>query len=40
MRRCPPAARPYTDKIRLNLTQIIRLLPGQGAQELHRDRLI
>lgn len=31
---------PYTDKIRLNLTQIIRLLPGQGAQELHRDRFI
>ena len=31
---------PYTDKIQLNLTQIIRLLPGQGAQELHRDRFI
>jgi hypothetical protein len=31
---------PYTDKIQLNLTQIIRLLPGQGAQVLHRDRFI
>jgi Phytanoyl-CoA dioxygenase (PhyH) len=32
--------KPHTDKIQLNLTQIIRLLPGQGAQELHRDRFI
>jgi ectoine hydroxylase-related dioxygenase (phytanoyl-CoA dioxygenase family) len=31
---------PHTDKIQLNLTQIIRLLPGQTAQELHRDRFI
>jgi ectoine hydroxylase-related dioxygenase (phytanoyl-CoA dioxygenase family) len=31
---------PFTDKIQLNLTQIIRLLPGQGAQMLHRDRFI
>ena len=31
---------PHADKIQLNLTQIIRLLPGQGAQELHRDRFI
>jgi ectoine hydroxylase-related dioxygenase (phytanoyl-CoA dioxygenase family) len=31
---------PHTDKIQLNLTQIIRLLPGQGAQVLHRDRFI
>ncbi len=31
---------PYTDKIQLNLTQIIRLLPGETAQELHRDRFI
>ncbi len=31
---------PYAEKIQLNLTQIIRLLPGQGAQELHRDRFI
>ncbi len=30
----------HTDKVQLNLTQIIRLLPGQGAQELHRDRFI
>ena len=32
--------KPHTDKVQLNLTQIIRLLPGQGAQELHRDRFI
>lgn len=31
---------PYTEKIQLNLTQVIRLLPGQDAQELHRDRFI
>lgn len=31
---------PYCDKVQLNLTQIIRLLPGQGEQELHRDRFI
>ncbi|HEX7036773.1 MAG TPA: phytanoyl-CoA dioxygenase family protein [Pseudomonadales bacterium] len=31
---------PYTDKIQLNLTQIIRLMPGQPAQALHRDRFI
>ncbi len=28
------------DNIQLNLTQIMRLLPGQGAQKLHRDRYI
>ena len=32
--------KPHTDKVQVNLTQIIRLLPGQGAQELHRDRFI
>jgi ectoine hydroxylase-related dioxygenase (phytanoyl-CoA dioxygenase family) len=30
----------FTDKIQLSLTQVIRLLPGQGAQALHRDRFI
>src|SRR5262245_39718774 len=28
-----------TDRILLHLTQVIRLLPGQGSQLLHRDRL-
>lgn len=31
---------PFTEKVQLNVTQIIRLLPGQGEQELHRDRFI
>ena len=31
---------PYTEKIQLNLTQVIRLLPGESAQVLHRDRFI
>ncbi len=31
---------PHTDKVQLNLSQIIRLLPGQLAQELHRDRFV
>ena len=30
---------PYTNKIQLHLTQVIDIGPGQGAQELHRDRL-
>ena len=30
----------FTDRIQLSLTQVIRLLPGQGAQALHRDRFI
>ena len=30
----------HTDKVQVNLTQVIRLLPGQGAQVLHRDRFI
>lgn len=30
---------PYCDRIQLHLTQLIRLLPGQGKQPLHRDRL-
>ncbi len=31
---------PYCDKIQLMLTQIIRLLPGQGKQVMHRDRMV
>ena len=30
---------PFTNKIQLHLSQIIRIRPGQGAQPLHRDRL-
>ncbi len=30
---------PWTNRIQLHLTQVIRILPGQGAQPLHRDRL-
>ena len=30
---------PWTNRIQLHLTQVIRLMPGQGAQPLHRDRL-
>jgi ectoine hydroxylase-related dioxygenase (phytanoyl-CoA dioxygenase family) len=30
---------PYCERYQLHLTQAIRLLPGQGAQLLHRDRL-
>ncbi len=30
---------PFTDRIQLHLTQVIRILPGQGEQPLHRDRL-
>lgn len=30
---------PYTERILLHLTQIIRIHPGEGAQTLHRDRL-
>ena len=30
---------PWTDRIQLHLTQVIRIQPGQGAQMLHRDRL-
>jgi ectoine hydroxylase-related dioxygenase (phytanoyl-CoA dioxygenase family) len=29
---------PYCHRIQLHLTQIIRLKPGQGAQQIHRDR--
>jgi ectoine hydroxylase-related dioxygenase (phytanoyl-CoA dioxygenase family) len=31
--------KPYCSRIQLHLTQLIRILPGQGAQPLHRDRL-
>jgi ectoine hydroxylase-related dioxygenase (phytanoyl-CoA dioxygenase family) len=30
----------YCDKIQLNLTQLITILPGQDAQPLHRDRFV
>lgn len=30
---------PWTNRIQLHLTQVIRIMPGQGAQPLHRDRL-
>ncbi len=30
---------PFTNRIQLHLTQIIRIMPGQGSQPLHRDRL-
>ncbi|MCA8900088.1 MAG: phytanoyl-CoA dioxygenase family protein [Hyphomonas sp.] len=30
---------PWTDRLQLHLTQVIRIKPGQGAQLLHRDRL-
>jgi ectoine hydroxylase-related dioxygenase (phytanoyl-CoA dioxygenase family) len=30
---------PYCARIQLHLTQLIHILPGQGAQPLHRDRL-
>jgi hypothetical protein len=30
---------PYTNRIQLHLTQIIRIKPGQKRQPLHRDRL-
>lgn len=30
---------PWTNRIQLHLTQVIRILPGQGSQPLHRDRL-
>ena len=31
---------PFTERIQLNLTQIITILPGQAAQPLHRDRFV
>lgn len=30
---------PYAETIQLHLTQLIRIMPGQGVQPLHRDRL-
>ena len=30
---------PFTERLLLHLTQIIRILPNQGSQTLHRDRL-
>ncbi len=31
---------PFSSDIQLNLTQVMRLLPGQEAQQLHRDRFL
>ena len=31
---------PFCSKIQLNITQLITILPGQGAQPLHRDRFV
>jgi ectoine hydroxylase-related dioxygenase (phytanoyl-CoA dioxygenase family) len=31
---------PYCERIQLNLTQLITILPGQPAQPLHRDRFV
>jgi ectoine hydroxylase-related dioxygenase (phytanoyl-CoA dioxygenase family) len=31
---------PYCERIQLNLSQIITILPGQGDQPLHRDRFV
>ncbi|MGB1088906.1 MAG: phytanoyl-CoA dioxygenase family protein, partial [Alphaproteobacteria bacterium] len=30
--------KPFAEKVQLNLSQIIRILPGQEAQPIHRDR--
>ncbi len=31
--------KPYCEKVQLHLTQLIRIMPGQAKQALHRDRL-
>jgi ectoine hydroxylase-related dioxygenase (phytanoyl-CoA dioxygenase family) len=31
---------PFCERIQLNVTQLITILPGQGAQPLHRDRFV
>ena len=36
---CQKFLGPFTDRIQLHLTQVIRISPGQGEQPLHRDRL-
>ena len=30
--------KPYCDRIQLHVSQVINIMPGQGAQQLHRDR--
>jgi hypothetical protein len=35
---CDAVLLPYCQRYQLHLTQLIRLLPGQGAQAIHRDR--
>ena len=36
---CDAFLKPFCDVYQLHLTQLIRIMPGQGAQPLHRDRL-
>lgn len=36
---CDIFLKPFCDVYQLHLTQLIRIMPGQGAQPLHRDRL-
>ena len=35
---CEKFLAPYSERVQLHLTQIIRIRPGQGAQPIHRDR--
>ncbi|NNL85069.1 MAG: phytanoyl-CoA dioxygenase family protein [Myxococcales bacterium] len=37
--QCDAFLLPFCDRYQLHLTQVIRLMPGQGKQTLHRDRL-
>ena len=39
MAGCQKFLGPFTDRIQLHLTQVIRIKPEQGEQPLHRDRL-
>lgn len=36
---CQAFLGPFADRYQLHLTQVIRIMPGQGEQVLHRDRL-
>jgi len=36
---CQAFLGPFTDRYQLHLTQVIRIMPGQGEQAVHRDRL-
>ena len=35
---CDKVLKPHCDRYQLHLSQVIRIMPGQGAQPLHRDR--